>query len=104
MKPVLYVANVSEEEVADASANPHVQAVVKYAAGEGAEVITVSAKMESEIAELPDEEAQEFLAMAGLEEAGLDRLIKAGFKLLGLMTYITAGEIESTCLDDRTWN
>lgn len=47
MKPVLYVANVSEEEVADASANPHVQAVVKYAAGEGAEVITVSAKMES---------------------------------------------------------
>ena len=82
MKPVLYVANVSEEEVADASANPHVQAVVKYAAGEGAEVITVSAKMESEIAELPD------------EEAGLDRLIKAGFKLLGLMTYITAGEIE----------
>lgn len=50
MKPVLYVANVSEEEVADASANPHVQAVIKYAAGEGAEVITVSAKMESEIA------------------------------------------------------
>ena len=94
MKPVLYVANVSEEEVADASANPHVQAVAKYAAGEGAEVIIVSAKMESEIAELPDEEAQEFLAMAGLEEAGLDRLIKAGFKLLGLMTYITAGEIE----------
>ena len=91
---LLYVANVSEEEVADASANPHVQAVIKYAAGEGAEVITVSAKMESEIAELPDEEAQEFLAMAGLEEAGLDRLIKAGFKLLGLMTYITAGEIE----------
>ena len=69
------------------------QAVAKYAAGEGAEVIIVSAKMESEIAELPDEEAQEFLAMAGLEEAGLDRLIKAGFKLLGLMTYITAGEI-----------
>lgn len=51
MKPVLYVANVSEEEVADASANPHVQAVVQYAAAEGAEVITVSAKMESEIAE-----------------------------------------------------
>ena len=94
MKPVLYVANVSEEEVADASANPHVQAVAKYADGEGAEVIIVSAKMESEIAELPEEEAQEFLAMAGLEEAGLDRLIKAGFKLLGLMTYLTAGEIE----------
>ena len=94
LKPVLYVTNVSEEEVADPSNNEYVQAVAKYAAEEGAEVITVSAKMEAEIAELPDEEAEEFLAMAGLTEAGLDRLIKAGFKLLGLMTYITAGEIE----------
>lgn len=71
MKPVLYVANVSEEEVADASANPHVQAVAKYAAGEGAEVIIVSAKMESEIAELPDEEAQEFWRWPGWKKQGL---------------------------------
>lgn len=98
MKPVLYVTNVAEGEVADTSGNPHVQAVKKYAAEEGAEVIVVSAKMESEIAELPAEEAAEFLSMAGLEETGLDRLIKAGFKLLGLMTFLTAGEIES-----RAW-
>lgn len=94
MKPVLYVANVSEEEVADASANPHVQAVIKYAAGEGAEVITVSAKMESEIAELPDEEAAGIFGDGRIRRSRADRLIKAGFKLLGLMTYITAGEIE----------
>lgn len=98
MKPVLYVANVAEDEVATPENNPHVQAVMKYAAEEGAETIVVSAKMESEIAELPDDEAKEFLEMAGLEEAGLDRLIKAGFKLLGLMTYLTAGETES-----RAW-
>ena len=98
MKPVLYVANVAEDEVAAPENNPHVQAVRKYAEEEGAETIAVSAKMESEIAELPDDEAKEFLEMAGLVEAGLDRLIKAGFKLLGLMTYLTAGETES-----RAW-
>ncbi|MEG1913611.1 MAG: redox-regulated ATPase YchF [Acidaminococcaceae bacterium] len=94
MKPILYVTNVGEEEVADASANKFVQAVTQYAVEEGAEVIVISAKMEAEIAELPANEAQEFLEMAGLEEAGLNRLIKASFKLLGLMTYLTAGEIE----------
>ena len=98
MKPILYVTNVAEGEVADTSGNPHVQAVKKYAQEEGSEVIVVSAKMESEIAELDAEEAAEFLAMAGLKETGLDRLIKAGFKLLGLMTFLTAGEIES-----RAW-
>ena len=98
MKPVLYITNVAESEVADPSGNVHVQAVTKYAAEEGAEVIIVSAKMESEIAELDDESAKEFLEMAGLTETGLDRLIKAGFKLLGLQTYITAGEI-----DVRAW-
>lgn len=98
MKPVLYVTNVAESEVADCSNNAYVQAVEKYAAEENAEVIVVSAKMESEIAELPDDEAKEFLEMAGLQETGLDRLIKAGFKLLGLMTYLTAGEMES-----RAW-
>ena len=98
MKPVLYITNVSEGEVADPSGNEHVQAVKKYAAEENAEVIVVSAKMESEIAELQEEEAKEYLEMAGLEETGLDRLIKAGFKLLGLMTFLTAGEMES-----RAW-
>lgn len=98
MKPVLYITNVSEGEVADQSGNEHVQAVKKYAAEENAEVIVVSAKMESEIAELQEDEAKEYLEMAGLEETGLDRLIKAGFKLLGLMTFLTAGEMES-----RAW-
>lgn len=98
MKPVLYITNVSEGEVAAPSGNEHVQAVKKYAAEENAEVIVVSAKMESEIAELQEDEAKEYLEMAGLEETGLDRLIKAGFKLLGLMTFLTAGEMES-----RAW-
>ena len=98
MKPVLYITNVAEDEVADADGNPYVQKVKAYAQGEAAEVIAVSAKMESEIAELPDDEAKEYLAMSGLEETGLARLIKAGFKLLGLMTFLTAGEIES-----RAW-
>lgn len=98
MKPVLYITNVAEGEVADPSGNEHVQAVKKYAAEENAEVIVVSAKMEREVAELPEEEAKEYLEMAGLEETGLDRLIKAGFKLLGLMTFLTAGEMES-----RAW-
>ena len=98
MKPVLYITNVAEGEVADPSGNEHVQAVKKYAAEENAEVIVVSAKMESEVAELPEEESKEYLEMAGLEETGLDRLIKAGFKLLGLMTFLTAGEMES-----RAW-
>ena len=98
MKPVLYITNVAEGEVADPSGNEHVQAVKKYAAEENAEVIVVIANMESEDAELPEEEAKEYLEMAGLEETGLDRLIKAGFKLLGLMTFLTAGEMES-----RAW-
>ena len=97
-KPTIYVANVSEEEAADASANPYVQKLQEYAAKEGSEVVVISAKVEAEIAELDEEEAKEFLAMAGLEESGLARLIKAGFKLLGLQTYLTAGEIES-----RAW-
>lgn len=94
LKPTLFVANVSEQEAADASGNPHVAKVREYAAHEGAEVIIVSAKVESEIAELPDEEAREFLADLGLEESGLDKLIRASFTLLGLMTFFTAGEPE----------
>ncbi|CUH95803.1 GTP-dependent nucleic acid-binding protein EngD [Propionispora sp. 2/2-37] len=94
LKPVLFVANVSEEEVAKPEDNPHVQAVRQYAAQEKAEVIAVSAKVEAEIAELGDEDAREFLADLGLQESGLDKLIKASQKLLGLMTFLTAGEQE----------
>lgn len=94
-KPILFVANVAEEEAAAAQTeNPHVQKVAQYAAEEGAEVVVVSAKVESEIAELDEAEAREFLAELGLKESGLDKLIKASFKLLGLITFLTAGEPE----------
>ena len=85
-KPIIYVCNVAESEAADASGNPHVKAVQEFAAQEHAEVVVISAKVEAEIAELPEEEAKEYLEMEGLTEAGLNRLIKAGFKLLGLQT------------------
>ena len=91
LKPILYIANVGEDEVADGHNNPHVQKVAQYAAEEKAEVIVISAKVESEIAELDADDAREFLAELGLDESGLDKLIKASFKLLGLITFLTAG-------------
>jgi GTP-binding protein YchF len=91
MKPMLYAANVSEEEVASADENPYVQKVREYAAIEGAEVVPISAKVESEIAELEGEDKAMFLEELGLQESGLNRLIKAAYKLLGLYTYFTAG-------------
>lgn len=94
LKPVLFVANVSEEEIANHEGNKYVQQVKEYAAQEGAEVVAVSAKFESEIAELGDDEAKEFLAELGVTESGLDKLIKASYKLLGLINYFTAGEQE----------
>ena len=91
IKPMLYVANVSEDEVADTSDNKYVNMVREYAAKEGAQVITVCAKIEEEISELEDEEKKEFLAELGIAESGLDQLIKASYSLLGLATYFTAG-------------
>ena len=94
MKPVLYVANVSEEEAAQPDDNPYVQQVRELAGQEGAEVIAISAKVEAEIAELDGEDRKLFLEELGLAESGLDRLIKAAYRLLGLQTYFTAGEKE----------
>lgn len=91
IKPVLYVANVGEEEVADASNNQYVQKVQQFAANDQAEVIVVCAKIESEIAELEGEEKAMFLEELGIEESGLDQLIRAAYSLLGLATYFTAG-------------
>ncbi|MCZ8523377.1 MULTISPECIES: redox-regulated ATPase YchF [Paenibacillus] len=91
MKPVLYAANVSEAEVAISDDNPYVQQVREYAAAENAEVVPISAKVESEIAELEGEDKEMFLEELGLQESGLGRLIKAAYKLLGLYTYFTAG-------------
>jgi GTP-binding protein YchF len=91
IKPVLYAANVSEGEAANADSNPYVQQVREYAAAEGAEVVPISAKVEAEIAELEGEDKTMFLEELGLEESGLNRLIRAAYKLLGLYTYFTAG-------------
>ncbi|AIF45029.1 redox-regulated ATPase YchF [Virgibacillus sp. SK37] len=93
-KPTLYVANVSEDEVADPDGNAYVQQVKEYAAKENAEVIVICAKIEEEISELDQEEKEMFLEDLGITESGLDKLIKASYNLLGLATYFTAGEQE----------
>ena len=90
-KPMLYVANVSEEEVADPDSNENVQKVADFAAKENAEVIVICAKIEEEISELDPEEKEMFLEDLGITESGLDKLIKASYSLLGLATYFTAG-------------
>jgi GTP-binding protein YchF len=91
MKPVLYAANVSEGEAANSDGNPFVKLVREFAAPEGAEVVPISAKVEAEIAELEGEDKAMFLEELGLEQSGLNRLIHAAYKLLGLYTYFTAG-------------
>ncbi len=94
--PVLYVCNVAEEDAA--TGNEHTRAVEKMAAAQGARVVVISAAIEAEVAQLPDEEAAEFLADLGLEEPGLDKLIRAGYDLLHLITYFTVGPKET-----RAW-
>lgn len=93
-KPILYVANVSEDEVSDSDSNEYVQQVRTFASNENAEVIVVCARAEEEIAELDEEDKAEFLEALGIEESGLDQLIRATYDLLGLATYFTAGEQE----------
>ncbi len=94
--PVLYVCNVAESDAA--TGNEHTAAVEKMAAAQGAGVVIISAAIEAEVAQLPDEEAKEFLADMGLEEPGLDKLIRAGYELLHLITYFTVGPKET-----RAW-
>ncbi|TRZ36495.1 redox-regulated ATPase YchF [Niallia circulans] len=91
IKPVLYVANVGEDEIGDTENNEYVQRVREFAANENAEVIVICAKIEEEIAELEGEEKTMFLEELGIEESGLDQLIRAAYHLLGLATYFTAG-------------
>jgi len=88
-QPVLYVANVAEDDLE--GQHPFVQKVREYADTEGAEFVTICGCIEAEIAELDAEEKQEFLSDLGLDESGLDRMIHAGYRLLGLITYFTAG-------------
>ena len=88
IKPAMYVANVAEDGFQN---NPHLDKLTALAAAEGAPVVALCAAIESEIADLDDADKAEFLAEMGLEEPGLDRLIRTGYKLLGLQTYFTAG-------------
>ena len=95
-KPVLYIANVGEDEAA--TGNTFSEKVLAYAADEGAQAVVISAQIESELAMLEDEEAAEFLESLGLSEPGLNRLIHSGYRLLGLSTYFTCGPKEA-----RAW-
>jgi len=95
-KPVMYVTNVSEDDLE--GTHPSVAQVREHAAAEGAECVAICGKIEAEIAELGADEKQQFLAEMGLETSGLDRMIHAGYRLLGLITYFTAGEKEA-----RAW-
>ena len=91
IKPILYVANVSEDGFEH---NPHLDQIVNYAKSQNSKVVAICANIEAEISELSSEEKKEFLIDMGQNESGLDRLIKAGYELLGLQTYFTAGPQE----------
>ncbi len=98
-KPVIYAANVSEDDMADDGAsNPHVQAVRELAAEKNSEVFVICAQMEAEMSELDEEEKQIFLEDLGVTSSGLDKLIQASYKTLGLMSFLTGGEDET-----RAW-
>ena len=98
-KPVIYAANVSEDDLADDAAdNPMVNDVRELAKKEGSQVFVICAQIEQEIAELDDDEKKEFLEDLGLKESGLEKLIKASYELLGLISYLTSGEQET-----RAW-
>ncbi len=92
-KPIIYAANVSEED-AGAEDNEYISKVREFAATEGSDVVVVCAKIESEMAELDDEEKEMFLEELGISESGLDKLVKASYHLLDLISYLTAGEVE----------
>ena len=98
-KPVIFAANVSEDDVADdAASNPYVQKVREFAKENGCEVFVICAQIEEEIAQLDDDEKVMFLEELGLTESGLDKLIAASYRILGLMSYLTAGVTET-----RAW-
>ena len=93
-KPMIYVANVAEGDLPDGGGNPHVEAVRAIAREEGADIVVISARIEAELSELDPAEASEYLESLGLAEPGLNRLIQVGYRLLGLRTFLTAGEKE----------
>ncbi len=97
-KPVLYVANIAETQIKTADTDKYVQQVQKLAAAEGAVVVVISTKLESELVQLPPEEEKELLKEYGLKESGIDQLARQAYKLLNLITYLTTGEQET-----RAW-
>ncbi len=94
IKPVIYAANMNEEEFGDSSKNKYLKAVEDFAAAEGSKVLPICAKLEEEISDLDAEDKEMFLSDLGLSESGLARLIKASYSLLGLISYLTAGSDE----------
>ena len=94
MKPILYVANVSEAQLENANTDENVKKVIEYANQEKAQVIPLCVKIEEELASLEGEEQKEMLEALSLNESGLDKVIKASYDLLGLMSFLTAGEPE----------
>ena len=94
LKPILYIANVSEEQLENAESDTNVLKVKEYAKNENASVIPLCVKIEEELAGLEDDDKEEMLEALGLEESGLDKVIKASYDLLGLMSFLTAGEPE----------
>ena len=98
-KPVIYAANVAEDDLAnDGADNAHVQAVRKYAAEQNSEIFVICAQIEEEISELDEDERKMFLEDLGLTESGLEKLVRASYRLLGLMSFLTSGEDET-----RAW-
>ena len=93
-KPTIFAANVDENSIANPDENPHVQAVREFAKQENAEVVVICAKIEEELGELEPLERTEFLKDLGVASSGVDRLIQSAYRLLGLMSFLTAGEIE----------
>ena len=94
MKPILYITNVSEEDMNEPEKNQNVSKVIEYANSESAQVISLCIKMEEELASLEENDKEEMLCALGLDESGLDKVIKASYDLLGLMSFLTAGEPE----------
>ncbi|MDD8049059.1 MAG: redox-regulated ATPase YchF [Thomasclavelia sp.] len=94
MKPLIYVANVGEEDLEDPTSNPYYNEVVEYAKKEGCDVVCICAKIESELVGMEKEEKDEFLKDLGIDESGLDKLIREAYHLLGLRTFFTAGKDE----------
>ena len=93
-KPIIYIANISENQIADAENDDMVKKVKEYATNEKAEVVPLCVKVEEELSTLEEQDKKEMLEALGLEESGLDKLIKMSYNLLGLMSFITAGEPE----------